>query len=241
MVYIVGSKSHAAKFLEEVVFFIGAFCGSQECYAIATVRGLYLFQSGSGKVESLVPRDLFEFSILAHEGLGEPVGALDEFMSIPALDTQFALVHGISLGRKRSQQRSVHDLQQHFTAASAIRASRSDEFQIHSLLLGREGNRLFPPGKSLLPQRLIRNYDGDCARSPLDQNSALRLASISEHAKLAASESRYDQVGPFHRGGHFNNQFQARLLRFLILVTVTSRADGIKVEPHKIVMILSRG
>ena len=42
-------------------------------------------------------------------------------------------------------------------------------------------------------------------------------------------------------GGHINNQFQARLLRFLIIVTVTSREDGIKVEPHKIVMIMSRG
>jgi hypothetical protein len=149
MVYIVGSKSHAAKFLEEVIFFIGALGGGQERYAFAPVRGFYLFQSGSGKIECLVPRDLLEFSILAHEGLGEPVGALDEFMSIPALDTQFAPVHGISLGRKRSQQRSIHDLQQHFTAASAIGASGSDEFQIHSLLLGREGNWLFPPGKSL--------------------------------------------------------------------------------------------
>ncbi len=71
--------------------------------------------------------------------------------------------------------------------------------------------------------------------------SALRLASISEHANLATIESRNDQLGPTRRGGHINNQFQARLLRFLIIVTVTSREDGIKVEPHKIVMIMSRG
>ena len=98
-------------------------------------RSLISFSRVRGEIECLVPRDFLEFSVLAHQGLGEPVGALDEFMSIPALDAQFALVHGIGLGRKGSQQLSVHDLQQQFTAASAIRASRSDEFQIHGLLL----------------------------------------------------------------------------------------------------------
>ena len=60
-------------------------------------------QSGSGEIEGFVPGDLLEISVFADQRLGESVGALDEFMNIPAFDTEFPLIHGIGLRRKSSR------------------------------------------------------------------------------------------------------------------------------------------
>src|SRR4030042_358355 len=94
-----------------------------------------LFQSGSRIVQGLVPGALLESSVLADHGARESVRAVNEFVAVPTFDTEFALIHGIGLGRESPQELSVKDFQQQLASASAVGTSGSHEFMVHHLLL----------------------------------------------------------------------------------------------------------
>jgi hypothetical protein len=135
VINVVGPKPHSRKFLKEIVFLIGAFGWSQKGQAISAVSVVYLFQSGGRIVEGLVPGALLESTVLADHGGRESVRAVDEFVAIPTFDAEFALIHGIGLGRESPQELSVKDFQQQLASAPAVGTSGSHEFMVHHLLL----------------------------------------------------------------------------------------------------------
>lgn len=75
------------------------------------MRFFNFFQSGSRVVQSFIPGALLESSLLADQRSSESVWAVDEFMAIPAFNTEFPLIHGIGLRRESSQELSVEHFQ----------------------------------------------------------------------------------------------------------------------------------
>jgi hypothetical protein len=132
---VVRPKPHSSKFLKEVILLVGAFGGSQKSQAVPAVSVLDLFQSRRRIVQGFVPGALLEPAVFTDQGAGESIRIVNEFMAIPAFDTEFPLIHGIGLGREGPQELSVEDFQQQLASAPAVGTSGSHEFMVHHLLL----------------------------------------------------------------------------------------------------------
>jgi hypothetical protein len=132
---VVRPEPHPSKFLKEVVFLVRAFGGSQKGQTVPAVSVLDFFQPGSRIVQRLIPGTLLESAVLADQGRCESIGIVNEFVAIPAFDTEFPLIHGIGFGRESPQEFSVQDFQQQLASAPAVGTGGSHEFMVHHLLL----------------------------------------------------------------------------------------------------------
>jgi len=88
---------------------------------------------GGGIIERFIPRYLCQRAVLAYQGFGQPFRAMDEFMRIPSLDTEFALIHGAVFRRKGPDEFSIRDFEHHLAAAPTVRTGRPDEFVVHAI------------------------------------------------------------------------------------------------------------
>jgi hypothetical protein len=132
---VVCPEPHSSKFLKEVIFLVRAFGGSQKSQTVPAVSVLDLLQAGGRIVQGLIPGAFLESAVLADQGRCESIGIVNEFVAIPAFDTEFPLIHGIGFGRESPQELSVQDFQQQFASAPAVGTSGSHEFMVHHLLL----------------------------------------------------------------------------------------------------------
>ncbi len=132
MIDIVGSETCPAQFLQQVVVFIGAAGRGEETDAVPAVLRCDLLETRGGEVKRLFPGRFRQLSILTDKRSGQPFRTVDEFVSVPSLDAELALIHRGRFKRNSSNQAAVHNLEKHLAAAPAKRAGCCDKAIIHS-------------------------------------------------------------------------------------------------------------
>jgi hypothetical protein len=110
VVHIVCPDDGPGHFLEKVVLFIGTLRRSQKGDSVRPVLLLDFLETRSDGVEGFIPSDLDEFSILLHQGFGQPFTVLDKFVDIPTLDAEPSLTDRVCLARLGTHKLAVQDL-----------------------------------------------------------------------------------------------------------------------------------
>jgi hypothetical protein len=92
---------------------------------------LDLLKPGNGVVQGLIPGDFLEEPVFSQQGLREPVGAVNKLVHVPALDTQFTLVHRTGLGGDGVDNAIIQHLQIKTAAAATICAGCENGLIVH--------------------------------------------------------------------------------------------------------------
>jgi hypothetical protein len=121
---MIRSDDGPGQFLEEVIFFVRALGRSQKSDFVGPILFFDFLETGSDRVEGLIPGGFVELSIFFDQGLRQPFAILDEFVDIPTLDTKPSLADRVCLARLGTHKLAVQGLQIKSAATPAITARR---------------------------------------------------------------------------------------------------------------------
>ena len=103
MVHIVRSHDCPGQFLEKVILFIRTLGRGQKSDAVGPVLFFNLLETRSNRIEGFIPTGFMELPIFLDQRFRQPFTILDEFMEIPALDTEPSLADRISFAGQCTQ------------------------------------------------------------------------------------------------------------------------------------------
>ena len=92
---IVGAERRPGHLHEQIVFLIGHLRGTQKGQRAGTGSRPDVVQPGGNDLQRLIPGALDQRPLPPHEGNGEPVGRVDEFIGVPSLYAEHSPVHGV--------------------------------------------------------------------------------------------------------------------------------------------------
>lgn len=99
MVDVVGAQDGPGKLLQQVIFFVAAFGRRQYADPVRTVAGFDPVELFRNQVKGIVPGGGPEPALTSNQGVGQPFGAVDEFMGVPAFDAEVVPGYGMIAAR----------------------------------------------------------------------------------------------------------------------------------------------
>ena len=131
MVDVVGLQHRPRKLLQQVVLFVGGLVGADDADRRAALAVANLLELAGGQTQRVLPGGRLQLALrVAHQRLGQPLGAFDKVEAETALGAEkvavdAALVAVVGADNLRAIVRLPH-AQRHLAAVGAMRADGRD-------------------------------------------------------------------------------------------------------------------
>ena len=122
MIDVISADNPPGKLLQQIVFFIGALCRSQESDAVRAVLFFSGLKLGSNQAKGLLPACPFQLPVFTNKRVGQAVSVVDIVKPKAAFNAELAFVDTFVAGSGNFNNLIVFDVKPQRTANAAITA-----------------------------------------------------------------------------------------------------------------------
>ena len=183
---------------QDIVVLVGALCGAENGYGAGSISLLYGNQPAGNIIESLIPRYPLQFSVfVANHWVFEPVRVMDEFETLPPLQTEPPPGYGMGAGRDHTHDAVIPNPQIELATGPA-----PDTCCVNQPLTRKHDLSLNPKGLTIGFQVI--------EEIPPPKTWNFQDTANSAQIVIIRNNDNIEQTPPFYRQGIRNNEWVSK-------------------------------